>query len=473
MNDGKSPYSHYLIALAVIVIAALAFAYSEGYASAGKATAYAANSTNTTFDFSISASPAGALVEQGKTASTTATVKLITGPAEKVVLSYTRCPPSAMCSFAPSSGFPTYNSTFKVATKLSTPPGTYRIILTGKGGNKTKSAIFTLTVTKNSTNTTFDFSLFASPSSGFVEKGKSVSTSISAILLSGTPETVSLSQTGCPAGAACTFTPSSGKPTFSSTLAINTTASTSPGTYLITIKGTSPSRSKTTTYTLTVTGNATNTTFDFSISASPASGSVARGGAATSTTTVTLITGPTQNVTLSRTGCPPSSACTFAPSSGKPTYTSTFKVTTTLSTPIGTYPITIIGTSSAKTMATTYTLTVTNISCVRATPAVAISPLEQSGTSGKTLNYTTTVTNMDSSGCGNSTFDMTYLIPATWSASFSPASLAVSSGASKTTTFSITSSTNSTKGNYTFTNIATNRISPTFKGSANATYKVI
>lgn len=219
-------------------------------------------------------------------------------------------------------------------------------------------------------------------------------------------------------------------------------------------------------------GKAGSGGFDFNVSVSPNNGNVQQGSNITSTVTVTLLSGKSKAVTLSQTGCPSSVKCTFTPSSGKPTYTSTFKVASTSSTPIGTYPITIKGTGGGKTRTTLYTLTVSP-PCNRANPTVSISPSTKSGTPGQTLNYTTSVKNNDNNACGNSTFDMTYSIPVGWSASFNPTSLVITPGMSKTTTFFIASDTNSTTGNYTFTNTATNAGAPSYKGSSSATYKVI
>src|SRR3989344_1309157 len=114
--------------------------------------------------------------------------------------------------------------------------------------------------------------------------------------------------------------------------------------------------------------------FDFSVSANPSSGSAEAGTNAQTTVTVTLVSGVTQSVSLSQTGCPPSSTCTFTPGSGNPTFTSTFDVATSSSTPAGTYPVNLIGTSGSTVRSTTYTLEVTasnsppSLSSVNLTP---------------------------------------------------------------------------------------------------------
>lgn len=86
----------------------------------------------------------------------------------------------------------------------------------------------------------FDFSLSTTPTSGVlnVAPGNNVTTNVTVTLLSGTPEIVSLFQTGCSvAGVSCVFTPPSGFPTYSSILKIITTTNSTIGNYTINITG--------------------------------------------------------------------------------------------------------------------------------------------------------------------------------------------------------------------------------------------
>ena len=99
----------------------------------------------------------------------------------------------------------------------------------------------------------FDFNISISPSSGTVEQGKSTSATVTATLLSGTTQAVSLTATGLPSGATASFIPSSGNPTFSSNMTITTAPTTPTGTYTVTITGTGGGKTRTATYTLTVT----------------------------------------------------------------------------------------------------------------------------------------------------------------------------------------------------------------------------
>jgi outer membrane protein assembly factor BamB len=82
--------------------------------------------------------------------------------------------------------------------------------------------------------------------------GISGSNTISVWLVGGSSQLVSLSCSGLPAGASCSFNPSSGSPTFASTLTISTQPSTLPGAYTITVAGTHGSSTATTRVSLTV-----------------------------------------------------------------------------------------------------------------------------------------------------------------------------------------------------------------------------
>ncbi len=121
-----------------------------------------------------------------------------------------------------------------------------------------------------------------------------------------------------------------------------------------TIKAASGSIYGTTTLTVTAASN-------FTISASPSSVSVAQGHQGTSTITTTGVNGFNSSIALSATGAPSGTSVAFnpttipAPGSG----TSIMTITVGSSTPVGTYPITVIGNGGGIQQPTTVTLTVT------------------------------------------------------------------------------------------------------------------
>jgi len=85
---------------------------------------------------------------------------------------------------------------------------------------------------------------------------------------------------------------------------------------------------------------------------------VTQGGSGSNTIDVILVSGPTQVVSLSASGLPSGSTPIFSPTSGNPTFPSTFTISTSPSTPTGAYTITVTGTGGGLTRTTTFTLAV-------------------------------------------------------------------------------------------------------------------
>jgi subtilisin family serine protease len=99
-----------------------------------------------------------------------------------------------------------------------------------------------------------DFSIAVSPTSGTTPQGGSVATTVTTATTSGSPQTVTFSASGLPAGATASFAPPSVTSGGSSTLTIGTSVSTPAGTYSVTVTGTAASGSKSTPFVLVVTG---------------------------------------------------------------------------------------------------------------------------------------------------------------------------------------------------------------------------
>jgi hypothetical protein len=98
---------------------------------------------------------------------------------------------------------------------------------------------------------------------------------------------------------------------------------------------------------------------DFSLSASPSSQSVQQGNATSYTATVTPVNGYTGTVTFSVSGLPAGAGATFTPPSVTTSGSSTMNVTTSASTPTGTYSLVISGTDGTLTRTANVTLIVT------------------------------------------------------------------------------------------------------------------
>jgi uncharacterized membrane protein len=145
---------------------------------------------------------------------------------------------------------------------------------------------------------------------------------------------------GLPTGANGSFTPNPASA--SSTLAVTTSTSTPAGTYTLTLTGVSGGLTHTTTVALVVTAPV-----DFTLNASPSNRTVVAGDSASYSVAINPTAGFTGQVTLSISGLPGGASGSFAPNPA--TASSTLSVTTSTSTPAGSYTLTITGSSGGLT----------------------------------------------------------------------------------------------------------------------------
>jgi subtilisin family serine protease len=201
-----------------------------------------------------------------------------------------------------------------------------------------------------------DFELTAAPSSASTPAGGSAGYTVTVTPLDGFTGDVGLSLSGLtPSQASWSFVPvtiagGSG----SSQLTVTTSASLEPGSYPLTITGTSGALAHSASVTFVVTAPQ-----DFALSVSPSSRTVKRGKSTTYTVSVGSQGGFAGTVTFSVSGLPPGSTATFSPSSVVAPGDSTMKIKTTGQTPRGTFVLTVTGTSGALVRQATATLVVT------------------------------------------------------------------------------------------------------------------
>jgi serine protease AprX len=199
-----------------------------------------------------------------------------------------------------------------------------------------------------------DFSLSATPANQSVVAGNSTSYSVTITPSGGFSSAVTLSANGLPSGASGTFSPNNQVMT-SSTLSVTTTTGAPPGSYPLTITGTSGTLTHTTSVTLTVT--APPPPPDFSLSASPSSRSLSHhGGSVTYVVTITPSNGFTGAVTLSVSGLPSRASAAFNPDPA--TTSSTLTVTVSNRTATNSYTLIITGVSGGLMHTTMVTLVV-------------------------------------------------------------------------------------------------------------------
>ena len=167
--------------------------------------------------------------------------------------------------------------------------------------------------------------------------------------------------------------------------------------------------------TFKLTGCGGVATPDFSVSATPASRTVTQGQPTSYDVTVTPTGGFAGAVTLGVSGLPAGAAGTFSPNPA--TSTSTLSVTTSATTPAGTYPLTITGTSGALTHQTSVTLVV-QASAPAPDFTIGATPASRTVKRGASTTYAVTITRLNGFS-GSVSLSVTGL-PSKSTASFSP-----------------------------------------------------
>ena len=198
-------------------------------------------------DFTLSASPTSASTLPGGGVSYTVRVTAKNGFGETVALTISGLPADATGTLTPSSVTGSGTSTLAVSTTASVAPGSYRLTVTGRSGTLTHTTSVTVVVSQPP-----DFVPTASPSSVTVTAGAAATYTVSLASKGGFAGSVTLSLAGAPNGTTVTFTPNPRTVPGSSTLRVQTAASTPRGTYTLRITGTSGSLTHQVNATLTV-----------------------------------------------------------------------------------------------------------------------------------------------------------------------------------------------------------------------------
>ena len=236
--------------------------------------------------------------------------------------------------------------TLTIGTSDATPPGSYTFTFTLSAKGITRSAT-TLIV-----EALFDYSLSISPTTQTIGIGDEVSYTITANLLSGAAQPVSLTLSGLPSDVSYSFTPASSIPPFVSTLKIDAKAAPSPGTYTLKVSGTGGGLTRSVTATLTIREK------DFKIVSSLETITVEQGDNASIQVNVEKIGDFNAPVSLTISGVPSDVEAKFTVASGVPSFSSTLNLNIPLSTPEGAYTLTIEGASGERIHSVKVTLNV-------------------------------------------------------------------------------------------------------------------
>jgi hypothetical protein len=183
---------------------------------------------------------------------------------------------------------------------------------------------------------------------------------------------------------------------------------------------------------------------DYTISATPASVTVTPGGSATYTATAAPSGGFTGTVTFSVSGLPAGATASFNPAAVTTSGNSTLTVSTTASTPTGSFPLTITGTSGTLVHSTTVTLVV-GAAGGGGDFALSTAPSSRSLTAPNSTTYNVTAT--PSGGFTGAVALSISGLPGGITANFSPASVT----GSGTSTLNLTSTCSANAGTFTVT----------------------
>lgn len=207
------------------------------------------------FEFSVSISPTSRTLSLGNTGTFTVTVTLTSGNPEIVTLSLNGLPGDIQHTFSPASGNPTFTSTLTIDTSGSSSTGTYPFTVNANAAGQIKTATATLTVNEEA-----DFSISITPPERTINQGESTTFTVTMNEIGEFNEQVTLTASGLPTGATPNFGPTSGTPTFTATLNIDTLESSPAGSYTVTVDASGGGKSHSVTASLTIKEKSNETT---------------------------------------------------------------------------------------------------------------------------------------------------------------------------------------------------------------------
>jgi streptogramin lyase len=320
--------------------------------------------------FQVSASPNTRTINPGQTATFSVMVTLLGGAPLPIQLSLATTPTGVTAVFSPQTQNPPFQSTLTITTTNSTPTGNFPLIIKATSGVQVVTSPVLLNI-QTPQPIPFDFTMSISgPTTATVAQGGSASFGVVVGLASGSPQAVNLTVSGLPTGSSYSLTRLVGTPTYNSTLTIFTDVNSPGGTYTITILGrTSAGLAHTVAPVLTIT----ELLRDFNLTAPVTDVPLVQGSRTDITLTVASVGYFSGNVTLSGSFSPPNDGVTvtFTPIVLTPqpqggTAQTTMEITAQKNT-VGTYQLTITGTSAQPSRTHQVTMTVRVSECFIAT----------------------------------------------------------------------------------------------------------
>src|SRR5579885_1689129 len=305
-------------------------------------------------DFTISASPTSQTIQRGGTAVYNIQITALNGFNGTVTLTdtdpFAKTVPSFSSTTVTGSGTVQFNV---FSNGHQTPTGTATLTVTGTSGSLQHSVQVKLTVIPVP-----DFSISSNPFVQTVKPGGTAVYQISVTSVPGTnfSGTVTLAVSGVPASASASFTSTSVVVPGTSELDIKTTSQTTTGSFGLTVTGTSGQLGHFTDITFEVIPPNSN----FTLSASPTSQSIQRGGLnAVYTIHVGALNGFIGTVNFTVSGVPANDLGFFNPDSVAGSGDVDFIFNSGAQSSLGTFTLTVTGTSGPLQHSIQVTCTVT------------------------------------------------------------------------------------------------------------------
>ncbi len=318
-------------------------------------------------DFIIVVSPPNVTASPGHSASAIVLITSLNGFSSPVNLTSSGQPPGVTVNFSPNTVTPSaggyVNSALTVSLANSASQGYYFIMITGSGrGGGSAGVIQHFTGLALQVSAQQDFSITVNPSSISVQQGQSKTAVVIVSAIGGFNAEVGLSTSpGLPPGIQISFSSNPITPG-SSTMSIIALSSAITGTFPLQIIGTSGSLSHSTAFTLTISQGAQAS---FSLSTSYPSITVGQGRSTTAIIILTSIGGflSSVNTTTTWVGPTPSGVTVSGPGTLTPppggSTSGPLIISATSSPTLGTYLLSVIGTSGTLSYSLTLTVTIT------------------------------------------------------------------------------------------------------------------
>ena len=286
--------------------------------------------------FTLTATDTTRTVAPGAAARYAIAVNRSGGFAGTVDLRVDGLPTGVNATFAPN---PTDGATMLTVTpSATTPSGSYLLSVVGSAGSTTRAVAVQLVLRRVG-----DFSIGLAPTSVTIPAGNDAVAAVNVVPLAGSTSAfapdVMFTATGLPSTAGVLFDPNPSNGL--TTMRVQTTPTTATATYKVTLTGTSGTFTHSVVLTVVVDKG---TVGGFGISATPPSANAAPGKSATYAIAITPSGGFNSTITFAVRNLPPFTTATVVQQNATQ---ATVTVTTSATTPAGSFPLQITGTAGS------------------------------------------------------------------------------------------------------------------------------